>query len=651
MPVSDSSGINEYIKANRLAIKEKKSLEALGLNPNPAVLEELFPETAHASGVDLPVTEIPTDRIVGVVSPGRVSAFSASFLPLPEPNTEFGAKWIALCEANLSDTGIRDPIDCVEYLGSFYVKEGNKRVSVMRYFGAVRISARVRRLLPPRTGEPRVEAYYEFIDFYKQTGIYDVQFTAPGDYARLAAAVGKKPGEEWTERESKQLASVFCCFKEAFNSLVGGDRSLVAENALLLFLKVYTYPQLVEMSPQELKKALSAVWNDVRTTADPEALTVKAEAESGEKKGVIQKLISIVPKHLDIAFIYQGDTESSAWTRGHAEGAAHLEKALSGSVTVREYCHADTPEEAEALIARAVNDGAHLVFTTTPPLLDAALKAAVKYPKAVFYNCSACQPLSSVISYYCRTYEGKFITGAIAGALAENDLVGYIGSYPIMGVPASINAFALGVSMTNPRARILLEWSCTEIDCVKKLRAQGARVISNRDIPTPDLSYLSHDYYGTFVLDENESPVPVASPVWMWGRLYENIVSAALSGSTEKKDQAVNYLWGMDSGVIDVALSENVPEGVRALADLLMERLKKGELDVFGRKLYAQDGSLISDGERKLSWLEILKMDKLAASVQGHIPEYGELLPLSRPLVRSLGIYKEKLPPELDERL
>ena len=113
----------------------------------------------------------------------------------------------------------------------------------------------------------------------------------------------------------------------------------------------------------------------------------------------------------------------------------------------------------------------------------------------------------------------------------------------------------------------------------------------------------------------------------------------------------MNYLWGMDSGVIDVALSENVPEGVRALADLLMERLKKGELDVFGRKLYAQDGSLISDGERKLSWLEILKMDKLAASVQGRIPEYGELLPLSRPLVRSLGIYKEKLPPELDERL
>ena len=649
MPVSESSGMNEYAKANRLALKEKKNLEAMGLSPNPAVLEELFPEAAHASGVDLPVIEIPVDRIVGTVSAGRVSAFSASFLPLPEVNTEFGAKWTALCEAHLSDTGIREPIECVEYLGSFYVKEGNKRVSVLRYFGAVRISARVRRLLPPRTGDPRTEAYYEFTEFYKRTGIYDIQFTVPGDYARLALAVGKKPDEEWTEKESKQLSSVFCGFKEAFGSLVGNDRSLVAENALLLFLKVYPYGQLAEMSPQELKKALAAVWNDIRTVSEPEALTVKTEAESGEKKGVISKLISIVPKHLNIAFIYQSDPENSAWTRGHAEGAAHLKKALAGSVTVREYFHADTEEEAEAVIDEAVRDGADLVFTTTPPLLDAALKAAVKYPRTSFYNCSACQPLSSVKSYYCRTYEGKFITGAIAGALAENDIVGYIGSYPIMGVPASINAFALGVSMTNPRAKILLEWSCTEIDCVKKLRGMGARVISNRDIPTPDAGYLTHGYYGTFILNENGEPLPLASPVWMWGRLYEKTVSAALTGGAEKKEHAVNYWWGMDSGVIDVALSDNVPEGVRTLAGVLTERLREGGFDVFAQRLSAQDGSLISDGVRRLSLLEILKMDKLAASVTGHIPEYGELLPLSRPLVRSLGVYREKLPLEIGD--
>ena len=94
----------------------------------------------------------------------------------------------------------------------------------------------------------------------------------------------------------------------------------------------------------------------------------------------------------------------------------------------------------DAIIRYFKDNGADLVFTTTPQLLDATLKAAVKHPKVGFYNCSACQPFSSVKSYYCRIYEGKFITGLIAGALADNDLVGYVGSYPIMGVPASINA-------------------------------------------------------------------------------------------------------------------------------------------------------------------------------------------------------------------
>ena len=67
------------------------------------------------------------------------------------------------------------------------------------------------------------------------------------------------------------------------------------------------------------------------------------------------------------------------------------------------------------------------------------------------------QPYSSIRSYYGRLYEAKFITGAIAGAMVANDRIGYIASHPILGVPASINAFALGAQMTNPRAQIELK--------------------------------------------------------------------------------------------------------------------------------------------------------------------------------------------------
>ncbi|MCR5808996.1 MAG: BMP family ABC transporter substrate-binding protein [Clostridiales bacterium] len=638
----------EYVKARNLALKEKKELEAAGLSPYPAVLDEVFPGALHANPIELPVQEIPADRIIGTVSAGRISAFSASFLPLPEADSEFAMKWTALLSAHLSDAGIRDPIECYEYLGDFYVSEGNKRVSVLRYFGAVRIPAKIRRVLPEDISDPANAAYAEFLDFYAATGVYDIRFARAGDFARLLSAVGKKPGEAWSETEIRKLVSTFHLFKEAFLSVGGKGRELMPEDALLLFLKVYPYGSLTAMTQAEIKKALLALRGDVKTASEPEAIQVKTLPDD-EEKSVISKLISGTPRHLDIAFICQKDPERSSWTKGHAEGAAYLAEALPEQTSVKVFFGADTDEDAERLIEEAVKGGAELVFTTTPPLISAALRSAVKYPKVRFYNCSACQPFSSVKSYYCRTYEGKFITGLIAGALADNDLVGYVGSYPIYGVPASINAFAVGVRMTNPRAKILLEWSCMEVDCVRKLREKGVKVISNRDVPVPDVNYLKQGWYGTFVTDGEGGLSPVASPCWVWGMLYENIVRSLLSGSTEKKEQAVNYWWGMDSGVIDVAISELVPPGVRALAETFIGRLKKGGFDVFAQKLYAQDGSLISDGITPLSSMDVLKMDKLCEAVTGHIPEYEEIFPFSRALVRALGVHRDRIPPQAGE--
>ena len=219
--------------------------------------------------------------------------------------------------------------------------------------------------------------------------------------------------------------------------------------------------------------------------------------------------------------------------KGPCRRAAQLAEALGEAVSVRNYFGADTQEATESILNQAAADGAELIFTTPPPLLSATLKAAVRYPKIRFFNCSVGQALSSVRSYYCRVYEEKFITGLIAGALAENDLVGYVGSYPIFGIPAAINAFALGARMTNPRARILLEWSCTDGDPEKLLTEKGVRVISNRDVPLPGAVSLGQGNLGTYLLDENGKAQPLASPCWMWGKLYENIVRSALSGDLE----------------------------------------------------------------------------------------------------------------------
>ena len=70
--------IDEYANAQHMGQKEKKELEALGRNPFPAALDEIFPDAASASVQVLPVSDIPADRIVGTKAAGRTNAFSAS---------------------------------------------------------------------------------------------------------------------------------------------------------------------------------------------------------------------------------------------------------------------------------------------------------------------------------------------------------------------------------------------------------------------------------------------------------------------------------------------------------------------------------------------------------------------------------------------
>lgn len=644
----------EYTRALRMGQKEYKERIQRREAPFPAVLDELLGTGIGEPIVDVGLVEIPAERIVGTKSAGRISAFSAGFLPLLGPDSEFAYKWINLCKAHLSDEGIREPIICYEYLGNFYVQEGNKRVSVLKYFDAPKIPGNVRRVMPTASDTPKVKAYFEFLEFYKSAQIYDIQFRQPGDYAKLLSHLGKEPGQPWSERERKTFRAYYQYFREAFSALRGDRLDLLPEEALLLWLRVYPFKDLGALSAGELKKAMMALWEDMVSLSQEEPVQVETQPNENAKGGILSMLISTAPEHLNVAFVHQLDPVTSAWAKGHEEGAQYLQQVFPDQVSIRSYYHADSPELTEALLEQAVEDGADVVFTTAPKLSRATLKAAVKYPKVRFLNCSVDAPYSSIRTYYSRVFEGKFITGAIAGAMSENDSIGYIGSYPIFGVPASINAFALGAQLTNPRAKIDLRWSCQTGTPVEDFIKKDIRVISNRDVPTPDKMYLEFGNYGTYLVEEDGALRPLGSPCWMWGKFYEHVVRTILNGAWDRsKDthQAVNYWWGMDSGVIDVELSKNLPESLVVLANILRKGLQDGSIDPFHRRIVAQDGTVKNDGTRTLTPDELLHMDWLCENVEGRIPRFEDILPFARDTVRELGVYRDEIPMEKEGSL
>ena len=108
-----------------------------------------------------------------------------------------------------------------------------------------------------------------------------------------------------------------------------------------------------------------------------------------------------------------------------------MEKALADKVSVSVY-NLEPGEDVDAVMDKAAADGAEVIFATTPPLISACRKLAARRPELKVLNCSVAMPYPGVRTYYSRVYEGKFVTGAIAGAMTKCDRVGYVASSPMI---------------------------------------------------------------------------------------------------------------------------------------------------------------------------------------------------------------------------
>lgn len=640
-----TEAMNQYLAAQRQGKKYYNACVAKGVSPYPQVLNELVEDVSTSDTIKVGLVDIPSDRIVGTWTDGRKTAFAGNFMPLLDINTEFGAKWVNLCEAHLGERGITDPITCIEYLGNFYVQEGNKRVSVLKSYDSPSIPGIVTRLLPASSDDPKVKLYQEFLKFYKASKTYLITFSQPGSYAKLQAALGFEPDEEWTDDDRREFSNDFRRFSAAFQQLNTEKLPLTAGDALLTYIQVHPFTELKKMSSDEIKESLNALWPDIRLLAQGEPISVSTEPEEKEKN-LISRILG-GPK-LHAAFIYNFDPEKSAWAAAHKQGQKYLEEKMGASIKVSDYlCSDDTADEA---MEKAVSQGANVIFATSPTLIGACRRLAAEHKNVAVFNCSLSMPYAEVRSYYCRVYEGKFITGAIAGAMAQDDRIGYVANYPIMGVTASINAFALGARLTNPRAKIVLKWSCLPGNPILEFKDEGIKVISNRDEDGANTS-LTWDL-GTYMVSENGGLQSLAAPRWNWGSYYEKTVRSLLNGgidSLRDSNHANNDWWGLSSGVINLAIDEEVPDGVKMLAGILQKGIASETVDPFLCPIKDQQGRVISDGKRPIPPEELMRVDWLCDNIEGSIPAFDELMPRSQNLVRLLGIHRENIPPKTED--
>lgn len=629
--------MEDYNKAYKLG--QKASLAAEKGSEYLPVLEDIIDTEDILADVSLGLEMIPTNLIVGTFAKGRSQSFAPNFMPILEPNSEFALKWSRLCDSHLEE-GIHDAIKCYEYMNRYYVIEGNKRVSVLKYFKSPEVAANVIRKLPKKNDTKENKIYYEYVDFHEKTGINYIYFSEEGGFEKLCTLTGKSDTDKWSDDDLMELRSAYQYFNMAFEAKGGLKLGITTGDALLVYLGIYGYDKLKEQSQQEIRECLTKIWEEIKLKTEQESVELVMQPVKKEKS-IIGKIFTPGPSKLHIAFINEKNPKSSAWIYGHDLGRQHIEEVFKDDIFVDWYDDI-SPEKCQEVIELAINDGNEVIFTTSPNFIQESLKAAVDHTGVRILNCSLNLPHKYIRTYYCRMYEAKFIIGVIAGAMAGSDKIGYIADYPIYGMIANINAFALGAKMVNPRAKIYLEWSTVkDNDPVERLHENGVSYISNMDMITPEQHQRK---FGLHEAD-NASQSVMAMPVWHWGKFYEKIIKSIMSGSFDEEDsgknsKALNYWWGMSAGVIDVICSAKLPIGTKRLVNLLMETIKSDEFGPFEGVLYSQDGVVESENEGFLTPEEIIQMDWLAENVIGRIPELDELTEEAQKIVMLQGVDK-----------
>lgn len=642
-----ASDMNDYISARKLGLKEYSHYISQGRNGYLPFLDGILKNIDIVSEVDLGIVDIPLRKIKGTYTYLRSISFARNYMPLMETDTEFAMKWQNVCDIQVQE-GLRDPIKVYEYLNWFYIIEGNKRVSVLKYMDVFSYHGKVTRLIPKYDENNKdIRIYYEFMDFNKKTGINEIWMSNEKSYHELWEIIKDyNPRNRFVDKGDrfKYLAgSVYYNFRKAFYQLGGDKLPITTGDAFLDFLKIHGISE--EFTEEEFKDRIWRLLSELKYYSGHDAVDIQQSPNLKVEKGFISKITNW--GHLGkikVGFAHATDSKTSSWTYSHELGRMHLAHVLGDTVETVSKFNLPENNEAAPILQSMVDEGCEIIFTTTPSLINPTLKVAMDNPDCNLLNCSCLHSFKHVNTYFGRIHEPRFLSGIIAGAMSKSGKLGYLAPYPATDIISGLNAFTLGARMVNPRSEVYVKWTIygnEKIDTNEvtfELISKGIDIISHHNTL---VNRMFSREYGVYTLKQNDAGeyVPdkyLAVPVWNWGIFYEKYIRSIQAGGTRlgtdnaSSGRVRNYWWGLDSGLLDFFYAKSsIPSETQKLIEFIKTSLISQSYKVFAGPIYDISGKLMVDSGEELQREQILSMDWLVDGIIGEIPDLDQYRSIS----------------------
>lgn len=606
------------------------------------ILDDLLDNVEICGEINLGTAEIPINKILGTRTSARSNAFAGNFMPLLPENTEFGAKWCKLYESHIRE-GIREPIKVYEYLNRYFVQEGNKRVSVLKYLGAVAIEARVTRLIPKRDeSNKQISIYYEFLDFDRRATFDNLWFSHRGGFTGLVNLV-----ETWQHEHpdcqtstADLINAAFKSFRLCYREAGFAGIPITSGDAFLEYLKVYGFkPDRALDTIREQVKSCEAQFKLV-SVKDPDTVNTVEQKFPSEKASL--SFFSRKPRKLKVAFAFESTPEKCLWTYDHDVARRRLERTMGEKISVITKYQVPTGENSYGPLKELMQEEPDILFATSPNMSAGALRLSIENPDKTILNCDFAQPKKNIMTYYAKFYEAAFLCGVMAGSMTRTGLLGYtttMATHP--GSTFNLNAFCLGAQLVNPTAHVV-NLNLYRVDMSDPYHMEARKELARHGVDIAMCIHQPHTplvrkgfpgVYAQLYLLQSNTGHPnecIGAAAVDWSILYNDLVgdsfktkNSILDITRSGNDSSVHFGWGLNTGILDVlGVDSFMGHNAIRLLNIFKDLISSGKIHPFEGPLFDKEHNMILEKYSTLNLLEIQSMKWLHEAVVDSIDLY-----------------------------
>ena len=288
---------------------------------------------------------------------------------------------------------------------------------------------------------------------------------------------------------------------------------------------------------------------------------------------------------LKVALLLSGAANDQGWNQTAYEGT---QKACEKYGYELAYTENLEVADISAAFADYASAGYDVVIGHGYEFGDPALEVAETYPDTKFICTEADASADNVASYVMACEQTAYVEGIIAASTSESGKLGAIGPIPGDSLVKIINGYEDGAKSVNPDIEVQTAWTNSFVDIQLAQEAAKAMIDNGVDV----IKHCAN------ACGNGAMTAAVEAGIWCQGDSYDqsslapdNILDSAIYNLDVVIDTALGsvadgsfegdvYNLGMADGAVEVLLSDNLSDDVKATAQDAIDKIVSGELEV-----------------------------------------------------------------------